>query len=86
MRFETKLNGIPCICNVLTHIPYIHMRITGTGFGDAEPPEEEYIEFEILDRKGYQAPWLEKYLTSKEEERILTEFREYLTEDIYYRT
>jgi hypothetical protein len=50
------------------------MRITGTGFGDADPPEPEEFEFRLLDRKGYPANWLESKLTLNDHHRLLKEY------------
>jgi hypothetical protein len=52
------------------------MRITGTGFGDADPPEPEEFNFRLLDRTDYPARWLEKKLTLNDKTRLL---KEYLT-------
>jgi hypothetical protein len=49
------------------------MRVTGSGFGDAIAPEKEEVEFKVLDRKGYLAPWLEKKLTTQDIARITRE-------------
>ena len=73
MIFDTKIAGIPCQCKVLAFAPYKHMQITGSGFGDAEPPEYPEFDFELLDRKGYPAPWLEAKLTSNDSDRLLEE-------------
>lgn len=51
------------------------MRITGTGFGDAEPPELEDIEYQILDRRGRPAPWLAKKLTQDDDIRLMDEYK-----------
>lgn len=75
MEFETKVAGIPCICKVLDYTGYKPMRITGTGFGDAEPPEYANLEFEILDRKGYKARWLEEKVTPEDEDRLMEEYQ-----------
>jgi hypothetical protein len=34
-------------------------------------------EWEVLDRKGYKAAWLERKLSSKDESRIESEIAEY---------
>ena len=73
MVFATQINGIPCLCQVDAYSPGSPMRITGTGFGDAEPPEYEEFEFTILDRKGYKAPWLQRKLTSADASRLTEE-------------
>ena len=63
MSFLTRVAGIPCQCEVLEYQPYQPMRITGSGYGDADPPEDEVFEFRLLDLKGYPAAWLEKKVT-----------------------
>ena len=45
MVFETRVAGIPCQCLVTHYSPELPMKITGTGYGDAEPPEPEEFEF-----------------------------------------
>lgn len=58
--FETKVHGIPCICDVQAYV----------NLG-----KEDYFDFNILDRKGYRAPWLTKYLTKADSERLLEEYQ-----------
>lgn len=79
MQFETKIKGIPCLCKVTKYSPYVPMRITGSGMGDADPPEHACFEYEILDLKGYKASWLEKKLQPDDKERLLEEFHLELT-------
>lgn len=74
--FETRVDGIPCQVEVLTYYPAVPMRFTGTGYGDADPPEPEVFEFQLLDRRGYPARWLEDTLTYDDEHRLLTEYKE----------
>ena len=76
MIFDTYVNGIPCKCEVHSYSPYVPMRITGSGQGDADPPELEEFDFQILDRRNKPAPWLEKYLTPHDEERLCEEYRD----------
>lgn len=73
MIFNTQVNGIPCRCQVLYYEPPVPMRITGPGMGDADPPEGAVFDFQILDRKGYKAAWLEKYLTDEVADRLMEE-------------
>ena len=73
MIFDTKVHGIPCQCHVVAYKPSLPMLVYGPGFGDADPPEDEHFEYEILDRKGYEAPWLAKYVTEADEQRLKTE-------------
>lgn len=74
MVFETRVADIPCQCLVYAYQEELPMRITGSGFGDADPPEPEIFEFRLLDRKGYPAPWLEKKLSPSDEARLKNEY------------
>ena len=75
MTFMTTVAGIPCRCRVTFYSPGAPMRTTGSGFGDADPDEPEEFEFDILDRRGYPAAWLEAKLTDDDSERLLEEYR-----------
>ncbi|SJK83809.1 hypothetical protein [Halomonas elongata] len=75
MTFHTHIAGIPCLCEVTHYSAARPMRITGTGFGDAEPPEPVEFEFRILDRRGRLAEWLERKVTQSDEARLLAEYR-----------
>lgn len=79
-EFETKVSGIPCICRV-THY-YLGTNFTITS-ASLEPNDPEEWEFEILDRNGRQADWLEIKLTSGDEDRLFLEFKEYINADPY---
>lgn len=72
--FRTTVSGIPCLCEVLTYSEALPMRITGTGFGDADPPEPGEFEYRILDRRGRYAEWLERKLTDEDDERLEDEY------------
>lgn len=74
MLFKTQIRGIPCQCRVTHFSPEREMVVTGPGFGDAEPPEPMEFEYEILDRKGYRAKWLEKMIDSDIDNRLFEEF------------
>jgi len=62
----TVLGGLPCIARVHSYIPII----PATWH---HPEEGGEVDFELLDRRGRQAGWLEKRLTAKERERIYAE-------------
>ena len=83
MIFTTKIAGIPCQCEVIFHTKPEPMRITGSGFGDAEPPVLEDIEYQILDSKGRKAPWLAKKLTQADDYRLRDEFEAAALADKY---
>lgn len=72
--FATQLQKIPCQCQVLHYSPALPMRITGTGFGDADPPEPEEFDYELLDTRGHRARWLERKATDEDDERFLREY------------
>lgn len=74
MKFDTRIAGIPCQCEVTHYSPGTPMRVYGTGMGDADPPEPEEFEFRILDRRGRVAPWLQKKVTEDDDIRLLEEF------------
>lgn len=69
MIFPTNVQGIPCQCEVISMTAYDPGRTTGP-VERCYPPEGGEIEFLILDRQGYHAPWLERKLTSADQARI----------------
>jgi len=73
MIIRTRVAGIPCQAALTYYSPGVPMRITGSGFGDADPPEPDEIEFDILDRRGRPAPWLERKMTDSDHDRICGE-------------
>jgi hypothetical protein len=63
---ETTVLGIPCGVVVDSYSaprPAYIGKFPGAGFGDAEPPEPEEIEWHLIDRKGYRADWLAERMT-----------------------
>ena len=78
MDFHTTVKGIPCTCKVLHYYPGMPMTIHGSGFGDAHPPEEVEFVYEIYDKKGYKAPWLEAKIDTGIERRLLREYHAFL--------
>jgi len=69
MKFPFTAEGIPCIVHVTAWEPYVEAKISG-------PPDHCYTEeggfgeWELLDRRGRPAPWLEQKLTDREYQRI----------------
>ena len=73
--FDSRVSGIPCIVGVLSYYPAIPARYSyssGNQF-DVGPEEPEHVEFELLDRNGRRAHWLEVKMDKFEEERITEE-------------
>lgn len=79
MIFQTTIDRIPCKCRVWYYQPHQPMVITGSGFGDAVPPEEEEFDFTILDSHGHPAAWLERKLTEQDHSRLMQEFKDVAT-------
>lgn len=71
MKFSYKIDEQECVIDVLHYQPECPMRITGTGFGDADPPEHEELEFDVLDPQGLPWPALQEKIDQAENQRIL---------------
>ena len=71
MRFETRVGGIPCVCQVTYFDPGSYsMR----GHPDTwDEPEAAEIEYDILDRRGRQASWLLVKAKPSDHDRIYKE-------------
>ena len=69
MEFDATVMGIPAIIRVTYWERYVPAQISG-------PPEHCYPaeggcgDWEVLDRRGRPAPWLERKLTEEERERL----------------
>jgi hypothetical protein len=86
-EFDTTCCGIPCTIRVTYWEPYVPAKVNG-------PPEYCYPaeggcgDWEILDRRGRPAPWLEKKLQGDHKEctRLAIEVFEHMenqTDDYY---
>lgn len=56
--FETRVAGIPCQIEVT----YFEPKVWGNRRGHPDnwdPDEQGYVEYQVLDRGGRPAPWLE---------------------------
>ncbi len=76
MQFQTQVSGIPCICNVVDYISVPAWK----GSAYTCPSSDDYygyteFDFELLDRKGYKANWLEKKLKPEDKDRLLEELQ-----------
>jgi hypothetical protein len=58
---EAKIAGIPCLVELTGYSPYRCNRIGHPDNWLPDDPEE--IEFEVFDRRGNPAPWLERKMT-----------------------
>lgn len=81
-EFDTTVSGIPCICRVTFYSPGTNRIITSQSL---EPNDPEEFEYELLDRKGYAAAWLERKVTEQDEINLFEQYMEILrTEDEDY--
>lgn len=71
-EFDSTVCGIPCIVRVTHWDAYDPGRYNGPP-ESCYPPEGGEGEWEILDRKGQPAPWLERKMTDDDHEKIEAE-------------
>jgi hypothetical protein len=81
-NIETRVAGIPCLISV-THFDSVRGSYSYNAPSDMDYYGYTEVEFEVLDRRGRPAPWLERKLTSKERERIEQEIAENMVDDDY---
>ena len=74
-KINSTIKGIPCIISV-TYCKHYSGPLNAPSDLDYYGFTE--IEFDVLDRKGYKAPWLERKLTDDEIERIEREIVSYM--------
>lgn len=67
--FESTIAGIPCQIEIENFQPIIPAKLSGPP-EDCYPEEGGEVEYSVLDRRGYPAPWLERKLTRADEQRI----------------
>jgi len=78
-EIQTRVAGIPCIAKV-THF---YRQAPWRGSAHTCDSDLDYYgytecEFEILDRRGRPAPWLERKATDADRERITEEIKNQL--------
>lgn len=75
---ESNIAGIPCQIGVT-----YFQRVRGSHSYNADSEADYYggteCEFEVLDRKGYKAAWLERKLSDRDVERIEDEISNYFS-------
>jgi len=68
IEFDWHIAGIPCIIRVLSHEPRRAAYVSGQP--EECYPAEGAVEWEVLDRKGRRADWLEAKLTDRQRDEI----------------
>lgn len=71
--FDSRVNGVPCKVHVLDYTPE---KPSIFSRGMWQPPESTVFEYEILDRRGRRATWLDRYVDDDTDMRLLCEFTE----------
>ncbi len=74
---HTRVSNIPCQVMITCYYPARHANFRGTP-DRWTPSEPEEISFQVLDRRGRVAPWLEEKLNEQDRRRIEDELRDYL--------
>lgn len=71
-QFNSTVAGIPCIVHIDEYIvgSYSYHAASDIDYYGA-------VSFVILDRKGYEAPWLMKKMSPRDEARIYAEIEQF---------
>lgn len=82
-QFHSQVAGIPCLIGIESY----HKVAPWKGSPQSCPSDMDFYGYEenvweVLDRKGYAAPWLNKKLKTADVQRIEVEVSEYLS-DLY---
>ena len=78
--FKSSVAGIPCLIQP-THITVVKGSYSYNAPSDMDYYGYKEIEFDVLDRRGRYAPWLERKLTDRDRDRIDNEIMEYVGDD-----
>lgn len=78
-EIESRVAGIPCIIGV------IHFDGADGSYSASAPSDVDYygyveVEFEVCDRRGRPAPWLERKLSDNDISRIEDEVSDHFAE------
>lgn len=66
---EATIQGIPCLIKVTSFTPERPGRYCGPP-EDCFPEEPAEFSYDVLDRRGRPAPWLERKMADADHERI----------------
>ena len=75
-EIESRVAGIPCLIGV-THYECVRGSYNYNAASDMDYYGYSEAEWEVLDRKGYKAAWLERKLTAGDHDRINAEIDQY---------
>lgn len=75
MLMEARIAGIPCLVRIL------HCSVVESDPG-ADNPDDYYgyteMDWEVCDRRGRRAPWLERKMTQQDAAEIETQIMGYM--------
>lgn len=81
-EIESRVDGIPCLIGVLS-FDSVQGSYSYNAASDMDYYGYTEIEWDVLDRRGRPAAWLERKLTDDDRSRIEHEIAEAMTEDAY---
>jgi hypothetical protein len=73
--FDSRVAGIPCQIKATSYHAGRPARLSG-AWEDCYPEDDEEFEFEVYDRRGRRAEWLERKLKDGDYDRILAEYKD----------
>ena len=76
-EIEHHIDGIPCIIGVYAYEPYVPAYTSGLP-ENCYPAEGGCGDYDILDRRGYRAAWLERKVDARAEEDIQQAIFDYM--------
>ncbi len=76
-EIESRISGTPCRIVVTYWEPYVPAKVSGPP-EYCYPAEGGYGEWEVRDRRGRPAPWLERKMTEEDRERIDQQVFDYM--------
>lgn len=68
-EIESRVAGIPCLIGVIDWEAYVPAYTSGPP-DRCYPSEGDCGSWEVLDRRGRKAPWLERKMTAADERRV----------------
>lgn len=81
-EIESRVAGIPCLIGV-SHFACVRGSYSYNAASDMDYYGYSESEWDVLDRRGRPAAWLERKLTDDDRQRIEQEIAEAMTEEAY---
>lgn len=81
-EIESRVAGIPCLIGV-SHFDCVRGSYSYNASSDMDYYGYSESEWDVLDRRGRPAAWLERKLTDDDRQRIEQEIAEAMTEEAY---